>query len=123
MDRVTTDFPTYGYILTLTHATNRYFSVFLENQGLKSDFYSDQLVRGGAAALINQNLQVDFSLTYSFKDTPSKFYGRAGLAYRFDMHNKDEYLEDDAKKEMKDKKEKDKKEERQEELNLDEGGE
>tara|TARA_R110000823_G_scaffold311448_1_gene437093 strand:+ start:108466 stop:109443 length:978 start_codon:yes stop_codon:yes gene_type:complete len=123
VDRVTTDFPTYGYILTLTHATNRYFSVFLENQGLKSDFYSDQLVRGGAAALINQNLQVDFSLTYSFKDTPSKFYGRAGLAYRFDMHNKDEYLEDDAKKEMKDKKEKDKKEERQEELNLDEGGE
>ena len=123
VDRVTTDFPTYGYILTLTHATNRYFSVFLENQGLKSDFYSDQLVRGGAAALINQNLQVDFSLTYSFKDTPSKFYGRAGLAYRFDMHNKDEYLEDDAKKEMKDKKEKDKKEERQEELYLDEGGE
>jgi len=123
VDRITTDFPTYGYILTLTHATNRYFSVFLENQGLKSDFYSDQLVRGGAAALINQNLQVDLSLTYSFKDTPSKFYGRAGLAYRFDMHNKDEYLEDDAKKEMKDKKEKDKKEERQEELNLDEGGE
>ena len=80
-------------------------------------------MRGGAAALINQNLQVDLSLTYSFKDTPSKFYGRAGLAYRFDMHNKDEYLEDDAKKEMKDKKEKDKKEERQEELNLDEGGE
>ncbi|QQX76352.1 MULTISPECIES: transporter [Aequorivita] len=123
VDRVTTDFPTYGYIITLTHATNRYFSVFLENQGLKSDFYADQLIRGGAAALINQNLQVDLSLTYSFKDTPSKFYGRAGLAYRFDMHNKDEYLEDDANKEMKDKKEKDKKEERQEELNLDEGGE
>lgn len=122
VDRITTDFPTYGYILTLTHATNRYFSVFLENQGLKSDFYSDQLVRGGAAALINQNLQVDLSLTYSFKDTPSKFYGRAGLAYRFDMHNKDEYLEDDAKKEMKDKKEKDKKEERQDELNFDEDG-
>ena len=123
VDRVTTDFPTYGYIVTLTHATNRYFSVFLENQGLKSDFYSDQLLRGGAAALINENLQVDLSLTYSFKDTPSKFYGRAGLAYRFDMHNRDEYLEDDANKEMKDKKEKDKKEERQEELNLDEGGE
>ncbi len=120
VDRVTTEFPTYGYIVTLTHATNRYFSVFLENQGFKSDFYSDQLLRGGAAALINQNLQVDLSLTYSFKDTPSKFYGRAGLAYRFDMHNKDEYLEDKVNKEMK---EKDKKEERQEELDLDENGE
>ncbi|MRT16000.1 transporter [Vitellibacter sp. q18] len=116
VDRVTTDFPTYGYIVTLTHATNRYFSVFLENQGLKSDFYSDQLLRGGAAALINENLQVDLSLTYSFKDTPSKFYGRAGVAYRFDMHDKDEYLEDKINKELKEKEKKDKKELREEEL-------
>ncbi len=127
VDRVTTDFPTYGYIVTLTHATNRYFSVFLENQGLKSDFYSDQLVRGGAAALINENLQVDLSLTYSFKDTPSKFYARAGMAYRFDMHNKDEFLEDKANKEEKLKedknKDKDKKQERQDELNLEDDGE
>ncbi|SRX73547.1 transporter [Aequorivita antarctica] len=124
VDRVTTDFPTYGYILTLTHATNRWFSVFLENQGFKSDFYSDQLLRGGAAALINENLQVDLSLTYGFKDTPSKFYGRAGVAYRFDMHDTDEYLEDKTiKEEKKKEKAKDKKEERQEELNLDENGE
>ncbi len=124
VDRVTTEFPSYGYIITLTHATNRYFSIFLENQGFKSDFYSDQLLRGGAAALINQNLQVDLSLTYSFKDTPSRFYGRAGLAYRFDMHDKDEYLEDDpkddGKEKDKDKKKKDKKEERQDQLNLEE---
>lgn len=123
VDRVTTDFPTYGYIVTLTHATNRWFSVFLENQGFKSDFYSDQLLRGGAAALINPNLQVDFSLTYSLKDTPSRLYGRAGLAYRFDMHNKDEYLEDKEIKEEKEKLEKDKKEERQEELELEDEGE
>lgn len=124
VDRVTTDFPTYGYIVTLTHATNRWFSVFVENQGFKSDFYSDQLIRGGAAALINENLQVDLSLTYSLKDTPSKFYGRAGVAYRFDMHDKDEYLEDKTiKEEKKKEKAKDKKEERQEELNLDEDGE
>ncbi len=123
VDRVTTDFPTYGYILTLTHATNRYFSVFLENQGLKSDFYSDQLLRGGAAALLNENLQVDLSLTYSFKDTPSKFYGRAGVAYRFDMHNKDEYLEDKVNKELDEKEKKDKKQERQEELTPEDNGE
>lgn len=122
VDRVTTDFPTYGYILTLTHATNRWFSVFLENQGLKSDFYSDQLLRGGAAALINPNLQVDFSLTYSFKDTPSRLYGRAGLAYRFDMHNKDEYLEDKEIKEKKEKLEKDKKNERENELEPEDDG-
>lgn len=125
VDRVTTDFPTYGYILTLTHATNRYFSIFLENQGLKSDFYSDQLLRGGAAALITPNLQVDLSLTYSFKDTPSKFYGRAGVAYRFDMHDKDEYLEDKAIREQKRNEKKSKKgnkQKRQDELNLDDNG-
>lgn len=123
VDRITTDFPTYGYIVTLTHATNRWFSVFVENQGFKSDFYSDQLIRGGAAALINENLQVDLSLTYSLKDTPSKFYGRAGVAYRFDMHDKDEYLEDEVNKELKEKDKKDKKNEREEELTPEDNGE
>lgn len=92
-DRITTDFPTYGYVVTLTHATNRYFSIFIENQGFKSDFYADQLLRGGAAVLINEDLHIDGSLTLNFKDTPSLFYGRIGVAYRFDMHEKDEYLE------------------------------
>ena len=100
VDRVTTEFPTYGYIVTLTHATNDYFSVFLENQGIKSDFYSDQLLRGGAAALINENMQVDLSLTVNFKDTPSRLFARAGFAYRFDMHDKDEYIEDIEPKEV-----------------------
>ncbi|MEM0518757.1 MULTISPECIES: transporter [Aequorivita] len=122
VDRVTTEFPTYGYIVTLTHATNRYFSIFVENQGFKSDFYADQLLRGGAAALINENLQVDLSLTFSLKDTPSKFYGRLGVAYRFDMHDTDEYLEDKTIK-AEEKKAKNKKEERQQELDLDNNGE
>src|SRR5690554_1343345 len=38
VDRISTDFPSYGYILTLTHATHQYFSLFIENQGIKSDF-------------------------------------------------------------------------------------
>lgn len=97
VNRVTTDTPEYGYILTLTHATNRYFSIFLENQGIKSDFYSDQLLRGGVAVLINENLHVDLSGTINFKDTPSVFYGRAGVAYRFDMHNRDEFIEEKGK--------------------------
>src|SRR5690606_21423729 len=94
VDRVTTEFPSYGYILTLTHATHQYFSLFIENQGIKSDFYADQLLRAGAATLINPDFQIDLSITANFKDTPSKFYGRLGLAYRFDLHSTDEYLED-----------------------------
>ncbi len=96
-DRIGTDFPTYGYIVTLTHATNRYFSIFLENQGFKSDFYADQILRGGAAALINNNFHVDASVALNFKDTPSIFQGRIGVAYRFDMHNRDEFIEEKGK--------------------------
>ena len=97
VNRVTTDNPEYGYILTLTHATNRYFSIFLENQGIKSDFYADQLLRGGLAVLINKDLQVDLSGTLNFKDTPSLWRARVGVAYRFDMHREDEYIEEKGK--------------------------
>jgi hypothetical protein len=133
VDRVTTDFPTYGYIVTLTHATNRYFSVFAENQGFMSDFYADNLIRGGAAVLINNDLHVDLSVSYSFKDTPSILYGRVGLAYRLDMHKQDTYIEDEGNeilrtmqgKEPKDDKNKtkDKKTKRLEELDPEKSGE
>lgn len=97
VDRVTTDFPSYGYIVTLTHTPTNWFSVFIENQGIKSDFYADQLLRGGTAILINNNFHVDASLLINFKDTPSRFYGRVGVAYRFDMHDQDEYIEEKGK--------------------------
>ena len=96
-DRVTTDFPSYGYIVTLTHATNDYFSIFVENQGFKSDFYADQILRAGAAVLINKDFHVDLSLSLNFKDTPSLFYGRVGAAYRFDFHAQDEFIEEKGK--------------------------
>ena len=96
-DRLGTDFPSYGYIVTLTHATNDHFSIFLENQGFSSDFYADQLFRGGAAALITKDLHVDLSVTLNFKDTPSVFYGRVGMAYRFDLHKEDEFIEEKGK--------------------------
>ena len=94
VDRITTDDPYYSYILTLTHTPTDWFSVFVENQGIKSDFYADQLFRGGAAVLINENFQIDGSVLLSFKDTPSRFYGRVGVSYRFDMHDSDEYIEE-----------------------------
>lgn len=90
-----TDLPSYGYIVTLTHATNRHFSIFIENQGIKNDFYADQILRGGAATLIHSDLEVDLSVSLNFKDTPSKLYGRLGLAYRFDMHDQEEYIYED----------------------------
>ena len=96
-DRISTDVPSYGYIITLTHSVTDYFSIFVENQGIKSDFYADQLFRTGAAALINKDLHVDASVLINFKDTPSRLFARVGVAYRFDMHDQDEYIEEKGK--------------------------
>ena len=80
---LTTDFPSYGYVLTLTRGFSKKWSGFIENQGFKSDFYSDAIVRGGAAYLINDDLQIDASISNSLKNTPTLLYGGMGLSWRF----------------------------------------
>ncbi|HLS12855.1 MAG TPA: transporter [Flavobacteriaceae bacterium] len=93
-DRMTTEFPSYEYILTLTRTMRTGTSVFIENHGIFSDFYADQILRFGVAQLINPNLHIDASLQVNFKDTPTKTYGRIGLAYRLDRHSEDDYIEE-----------------------------
>ena len=63
--------------------------VFAETQGIKSDFYADNLVRFGGGYLFNKDLQLDTALTLNFKDTPSVFNVNFGVSYRIDRH-KDE---------------------------------
>lgn len=87
-DYIATDYPSYGYILTLTRTFNQKWSGFVENQGYKSDFYSDAIVRGGAAYLIDSNLQVDASISTNFKKTPSISYGGIGFSWRSDKKHK-----------------------------------
>jgi len=96
-DYIATDYPSYGYILTLTHGFNDKWSGFVENQGYKSDFYSDAIVRGGAAYLINSNLQVDASVSTNFKNTPSILYGGVGVSWRYDGSYKEKQMEFKAK--------------------------
>lgn len=101
-DYISTDNPGYGYVITLTRGFNDKWSGFLENQGYKSDFYSDAILRGGAAYLIGKNMQVDASVSTNFKNTPSIFYGGIGVSWRYDAKYKEVQLEN-----MKDQKEKD----------------
>ncbi|MGE6355615.1 transporter [Flavobacterium sp. NPDC079362] len=96
-DYVTTDYPSYGYVLTLTHGFNDKWSGFVENQGYKSDLYSDAIARGGAAYLINSNLQVDASVSTNFKNTPSVLYGGVGVSWRYDGSYKEKQMEFKAK--------------------------
>lgn len=83
-DYITTDYPSYGYVLTMTRGFNDKWSGFIENQGFKSDFYSDAIVRGGAAYLLNKDMQIDASISSSLKNTPSILYGGVGFSWRYD---------------------------------------
>lgn len=96
-DHITTDYPSYGYIVTLTKGFGRKWSGFIENQGFKSDFYSDAIFRGGAAFLLGKNMQVDASLSHNLKDTPTVFYGGVGFSWRYDAKYKEVRIDlDDA---------------------------
>jgi len=91
-DRIGTNQSDFSYILTLTHSFSPQWVVFGEIQGLKSDFYADNLLRFGGAYLWNKNFQLDTAATFNTKDTPSVFNLTFGASYRFDFHkdpNKD----------------------------------
>lgn len=86
-DRIGTDFPEWGYAVSLSHSfRDPKWSIFVENQGIKSDRYSDILLRTGVAYLINPNFQADFHLGSGFKNTPSRIFAVLGFSYRLDLH-------------------------------------
>ena len=94
VDKITTDNPAIGWILTATHTVNDKWAGFIEYQGQKSDFYSDDILRMGGAYLFDQDLQFDANIAFNFKDTPSIFTFSFGASYRFDWHRKDEIIEE-----------------------------
>jgi len=85
-DRIGTDFSDFQYIVTLTKALNQKVVLFGETQGIKSDFYADNLFRFGGAYLWAKDFQIDTALTFNTKDTPSVFSVNLGVSYRFDYH-------------------------------------
>lgn len=93
-DKFTEEYPSYGGIFTLTHAITPEFAIFGEFQTYISDLYADDIVRGGAAYLFSKDFQVDVSGLVNFKDTPSRWQVAAGVSYRFDFHDDNEYIED-----------------------------
>lgn len=85
-DRIGTDYSDFQYILTLTHSFSPQWVVFGEAQGIKSDFYADNLFRAGGAYLWTKDFQLDTAVTFNTKDTPSVFSVNLGASYRFDFH-------------------------------------
>ncbi|WAC02578.1 transporter [Lacinutrix neustonica] len=85
-DRIGSDDSDFQYILTLTKAISEQWVLFGETQGIKSDFYADNLFRFGGAYLWSKNFQLDTALTFNTKDTPSVFGVNPGVSYRLDFH-------------------------------------
>lgn len=91
LDRIGSNQSDFEYIFTLTKAINVNWAIFLETQGIKSDFYADNLFSFGAAYLFDKNFQIDASYTTNNKETPRVGKISFGLSYRFDFH-KDKVL-------------------------------
>ncbi|WP_369793863.1 transporter [Mangrovimonas sp. TPBH4] len=101
-DRIGSDYSDFQYIITLTKSLNEQWVLFGETQGIKSDFYADNLFRFGGAYLWNKDLQLDTAITLNTKDTPSVFNVNFGASYRFDFHkDKEPDNNNSAKDEMK----------------------
>jgi hypothetical protein len=117
-DKITTDYPSYGIISTVTRGFNAKWSGFVEFQGYKSDWYADGIFRTGAAYLVSPMMQFDASVSGNIKNTPMILFGGVGFSWRFDADYRDILLpgkgehEDELKKEQEKKnKEKEKKRE------------
>ena len=90
LERIGTNQNDFEYITTLTYAINSQWVSFIENHGINSDFYAENMLKFGAAYLSNENLQLDASLIINFKNTPKIFYINFGGSYRFDLHKESE---------------------------------
>ncbi len=88
-DKIGTEFPSYGYIATLTHGFTPEWIGFIETQGYISNFYADNVLRGGAAYLIQENIQIDANFGVNFKNTPTIVMGGIGISWRFDENYSD----------------------------------
>lgn len=93
-DKLSEEYRSLIGIATVTHAITPQLAIFGEYQGINSDVYADDILRGGAAYLIGSNFQVDVSGLINFKDTPSRWQLAAGISWRLDLHEIDEFLEE-----------------------------
>lgn len=103
-DKILTDYPSYGYVLTLTRGFTPRWTGFLETQAYMSDYYADNVIRGGAAYLIQENIQIDANFGVNFKNTPSILVAGIGVSWRFDANYNEVMLRTPKVKSEKDKK-------------------
>ena len=103
MDKIGTNNRSLGYVVTLTKGFNDQWSGFIENKGIKGDYYADGIFTFGAAYLMNKNFQLDTSFSKNYKDTPGFTYAGFGLSWRSDTNYKNVMIRAPKKEKKKDK--------------------
>ncbi|MGB2313076.1 MAG: transporter, partial [Flavobacteriaceae bacterium] len=86
LDRYLTEQTAKSYILTLTHTFHPLWSVYLENEGLFSTRYNDQIFRTGAAYLFSDDIQIEGSIGVNTNTRPSALFLNLGISYRLNFH-------------------------------------
>ena len=85
-DRYLTEKTAKSYILTLTHTFHPLWSVYLENEGLFTERYNDQIFRTGAAYLLSDNIQLEGTMGVNTNSYPSALFVNLGVSYRLNFH-------------------------------------
>ena len=93
-DKISSENASFGYVVTLTKGINDTWSAFIENKGIKGDYYSDGIFTLGATHLLKSNIQIDASISKNIKNTPALLYGGLGVSWRFDKRYKDIKIKD-----------------------------
>jgi hypothetical protein len=88
-DKIASKTFNYGYVITLTKGFSEKWTGFIENKGIKGDYYSDGIFRVGATYLLKQNLQFDASISKNIKNTPSFIFGGLGVSWRLEKKHKE----------------------------------
>ena len=104
LDKFLTEKQSIDYVITLTRGFSPRWSGYIENQGFNNDYYADSFIRGGAAFLVKQNIQIDASIGTNFKSTPSILNGGIGVSWRFDENYSEVMLRIPKEKSEKEKK-------------------
>lgn len=95
LDKIGTEFPEWSYLVSISqNIINPHWSLFAENQGIKSERYESMILRGGLAYLWGDNFQVDLNLGTDFANTQNTFYIGSGFSCRLDRHRDKEIKSD-----------------------------
>ena len=93
-DKIASKTFNYGYVVTATYGLNDKWSAFVENRGIKGDYYSDGIFTAGATYLLKNNLQLDASISKNIKNTPDLLYGGLGVSWRLDKKHEDKPIKE-----------------------------